>query len=120
MRILADENCDRLVVAVLRDAGHDVAYVAEWGGGQSDDDLFQRARAERRIIVTGDRDFGLLAERTVDRPPAIILMRLDPLTRMARAARVAEAVAQLGDGIGAELVVIEPAQIRRRPFQHSK
>ena len=117
MRILADENCDRLLVAALRDAGHDVISVAEWGGGDSDDDLFRRARAEHRIIVTDDRDFGLLAERAVDRPPAIVLIRLDPLARTARARRVAEAIGQLGDGISDELVVIEPAQIRRRRYQ---
>jgi len=39
MRILADENCDRLLVAALREAGHDVISVAEWGGGDSDDDF---------------------------------------------------------------------------------
>jgi len=30
---------------------------------------------------------------------------------------VAEAIGQLGDGISDELVVIEPAQIRRRRYQ---
>ena len=49
--------------------------------------LFRRARAERRIIVTDDRDFGLLAERAVDRPPAIVLIRLDPLANGTRKAR---------------------------------
>jgi hypothetical protein len=29
MRLLADENCDRLIVATLREAGHDVRYVIE-------------------------------------------------------------------------------------------
>jgi hypothetical protein len=29
-------------------------------------------------------------------------------------------VTQLGDGIADELVVIGPAQIRRRPYQHPK
>jgi len=117
MRILADENCDRLVIAALREAGHDVVSVVEWGGGDSDDDLFRYARADRRVILTDDRDFGLLAERVVDRPPAIILMRLDPLSRAVRARRLVEALMHLGDGIGDELVVIEPAQIRRRPYQ---
>jgi predicted nuclease of predicted toxin-antitoxin system len=101
----------------LRELGHDVSYVAEWGSGESDDDLFQRARAERRIIVTDDRDFGLLAERSIDRPPAIILIRLDPLARTVRARRMVEAMRQLSDEIRDELVVIEPAQIRRRPYR---
>jgi predicted nuclease of predicted toxin-antitoxin system len=117
MWILADENCDRILVAALRAAGHDVTWVAEWGGGDSDDELFRRARAEQRIIVTNDRDFGLLAEGVHDRPPAIVLMRLDPLARMTRARRMVDAMTHLGDDIGDELVVIEPTQIRRREYR---
>ena len=117
MRILADENCDRLIVTTLRDAGHDVLYVIDLGGGERDADVFRQALADRRAILTHDRDFGLLAERELAQPPAIILMRLDPLARAARARRVLEALRLLGDTIGDEIVVIEPAQIRRRPYQ---
>ncbi len=85
MRILADENCDRMLVSMLRDAGHDVTYVGESSGGESDASVLQRARAEQRVILTSDRDFGLLAERDRHEPPAVILLRLDPLSRTARA-----------------------------------
>ena len=78
MRILADENCDRLVVEKLRAAGHDVAYVVEFASGAGDGDLFRRASIENRIVLTDDLDFGRLAERETDHPPGIILMRLDP------------------------------------------
>jgi predicted nuclease of predicted toxin-antitoxin system len=116
MRILADENCDRLLVAMLRQTGYDVFYVAESASGESDADLMELARVQGRLILTDHRDFGLLAERALDRPPAVLLMRLDPLSRMARVTRVVEALHSLGDTLGDELIVVEPGQIRRRTY----
>jgi predicted nuclease of predicted toxin-antitoxin system len=115
MRLLADENCDRLIVSVLREAGHDVLYVIEADAGVRDVDVIRRAQTDHRIILTGDRDFGLLAEREAA-PPAIILMRLDPLDRAARARRLSEALQSIGPTIANEIVVIEPAQVRRRAY----
>jgi len=109
MRILADENCDRLLVAMLRDAGHDVVYVAEMASGASDAEVLRQARSESR--------FGLLAEREPDQPPTIVLLRLDQLSRAARIKRVVETLNSLGDTLRQELVVLEPAQIRRRPYR---
>jgi len=117
VRLLADENCDRLLVAALREAGHDVVYVAEIARGSSDADLMRQAQTEHRAILTDDRDFGLLAEREQENPPTILLLRLYPLDRMARVKRAAEAVSSLGRTPGPELVVIEPAQIRCRPYR---
>ncbi|MBX9828409.1 MAG: DUF5615 family PIN-like protein [Xanthobacteraceae bacterium] len=117
MRILADENCDRLLVAMLRDGGHDVVYVAEMASGASDAEVLRHAHVEGRVIVTSDRDFSLFAERESDAPPAIVLLRLDPLSRAARARRAMEMLNTLGDALHDELVVVEPAQIRRRPYR---
>jgi predicted nuclease of predicted toxin-antitoxin system len=97
MRLLADENCDRMMVAILRDAGHDVVYIAEWTRGESDTELMRLARLENRAILTDDRDFGLLAERELQPPPAIILLRLNPLGRTARAKRISEVLQTLAD-----------------------
>jgi predicted nuclease of predicted toxin-antitoxin system len=116
MRLLADENCDRLLVAMLRDAGHDVVYVAEIASGESDAELMIRARIEGRTILTDDRDFGLLVERGRDRPPAVILLRLDPLGRTARARRVVDVLRSLGDAPVSALMVIEPGQVRQRLY----
>jgi predicted nuclease of predicted toxin-antitoxin system len=111
-RILADENCDRLIVIALRDAGYLVDYVAETDSGESDDELFRLARENDQILLTNDLDFGHLAERALEHPPAIILMRLDRLGRAARCERVVEVVNRLGDEMVGQFVVIEPGQVR--------
>src|SRR5258707_5330955 len=95
MRILADENCDRLIVVALREAGHDVRYVAEGDAGESDNELVRLAIAQKRVLLTDDLDFGRLAELEERRPPAIILMRLGRLGPAAQAKRLGSTVESL-------------------------
>jgi len=63
MRILADENIDALIVAWLRQAGHDVKGVTEFAPGRDDEPLAELACAEARLLLTRDRDFGELVYR---------------------------------------------------------
>jgi predicted nuclease of predicted toxin-antitoxin system len=112
IRILANENCDRLIVIALREAGYDVNYVAETDSGESDEELSRLARENGQILLTDDLDFGLLAKRALEHPPAIILMGLDPLSRAARCERVLETLNRPGDEVVVQFVVIEPDQVR--------
>jgi predicted nuclease of predicted toxin-antitoxin system len=116
MRILADENCDRMVVVALRKAGHDVSYVVEGRRGEPDRDLFTAAREQNRILLTDDLDFGRIAELALQHPPAIILARLYPMDRAVYTRRIIEALTSLGDSVLGHLVVIEPSQVRMRSF----
>jgi predicted nuclease of predicted toxin-antitoxin system len=45
----------------LIEAGHDVVWVGDWSGDPGDDAIMAIALAERRILVTLDKDFGELA-----------------------------------------------------------
>jgi predicted nuclease of predicted toxin-antitoxin system len=51
------------VVQAARQAGHDLAWVAELSPGAQDDAVLARALAESRVLVTFDRDFGEMAFR---------------------------------------------------------
>ena len=88
MRILADENVARDVVAWLRTTGHDVLYAAEARAGAADVDWAARAEAEQRVILTSDKDFGELVFRDRLASSGVVLLRLDDLT-------VAEILARL-------------------------
>lgn len=57
MRFLLDVNASGSVAHWLLDHGHDVALVQELDPRMSDDQVLQRALAEKRIIVITDRDF---------------------------------------------------------------
>ena len=59
---------------MLRADGHDVAAVRDRCAGARDADVLALARAERRILLTEDKDFGELALRAAD-PPGTVLFR---------------------------------------------
>src|SRR3990172_101090 len=57
-RFLVDESLGAEVAEVLRDQGWNARYVTELGlEGHSDEDVFARAWADDRIILTHDTDF---------------------------------------------------------------
>jgi hypothetical protein len=61
LRFLADESCDVAVVSALRAAGYDVSAIVEVSPGAQDAAVLALARTESRVLVTEDKDFGLLA-----------------------------------------------------------
>ena len=66
MRLFADENLFEPIIDYLQDLGHDVLSIRAAGlCGMSDDDIYQRACRENRIIITMDKDFT----RTFRFPP---------------------------------------------------
>lgn len=117
MRILADENCDRLIVTMLRHAGHDVAFVTEDENGIEDTRVLLRARDEKRAILTDDLDFGHLFEREQSLAPTIFLIRIGAGNRQARATRVCEVVCAYDGPDTGQLLVIEASQLRRRSYK---
>jgi predicted nuclease of predicted toxin-antitoxin system len=118
MRIVADENCDRILVAELRSAGFDVVWVRDLAPGIGDVEIYGIAAADNRVLLTNDRGFGLMAERSGSRrPPAIILMRLDRLRPVARTAATLRTLAGLGESLLGCFTVIEPHQVRSRPLK---
>ncbi len=55
MRILANENFSADAVFVLRDHGHDVAWVRTDSPGIRDPEVLDRAQREERILITFDK-----------------------------------------------------------------
>src|SRR5205823_14341450 len=60
VRLVADESCDFTLVVGLRAAGHDVVAITETMSGADDEQVMALAAAERRLLLTEDKDFGQL------------------------------------------------------------
>lgn len=66
MRLLADENLYEPIITHMRSLGHNVLSIRDAGlSGISDDEVYNRACKENRVIITMDRDFA----RTFRFPP---------------------------------------------------
>ena len=79
MRFLADENFPRSALQSLRDAGLAVDWIGDDQSGAPDEQVLARCAAEKRTLLTFDKDFGEMAFRK--RLPAqcgVILFRITP------------------------------------------
>ena len=77
MRFLADMGLAREVVSWLCEQGHDAVHLREQGLHRlPDPDIFLKACAERRIILTFDLDFAEIAALSRRAEVSVIVFRL--------------------------------------------
>jgi predicted nuclease of predicted toxin-antitoxin system len=116
MRILANENLSRDLVAVLRAAGHDVAWVKEDACGIPDEEVLARAQREHRIVATFDKGFGRLAfRRGLPAECGVLLLRVFGPTPRATAEMIVHALCTRADWRGV-FATITASGIRVRPL----
>jgi predicted nuclease of predicted toxin-antitoxin system len=77
MRFLLDMPLSQRTAAWLRAQGHEVIHARDVGLSQSNDaDILNRARQDKRIVVTIDLDFPHLLSIMSLEDPGLILFRL--------------------------------------------
>ena len=80
MRFLADQDIYKITIDNLREWGHDLLTAEELGLQQaSDENLLKRAQAERRLLLTRDKDFGGLVFLNKELSTGVILLRMTPV-----------------------------------------
>lgn len=113
-RLLADENVPGAVVAALRHARHDVAWIHEDAPGSSDPDMLERAQREGRVVVTFDKDFGELAfRRGLAASVGVVLFRITLNSPEHAVQAAVAAFASRADWSG-QFAVVEDDRIRLR------
>ena len=113
-RFLADENFLGDAVTALREAGHDIVWIRTDAPGSTDREVLTRAVAERRILLTFDKDFGDLAYRC--RLPAtcgIVLFRIS-LPSPSIAVHLIKTILQSRNDWAGHFSVVEENRLRMR------
>lgn len=77
MRFLVDMGLDVRVGSWLREQGHDAVHLRDEGLQRlPNGDIFNKAIAERRVVLTVDLDFGEIAALTRGDRARVVLFRL--------------------------------------------
>jgi len=110
-----DENIGRRGLDLIRASGHDVMTVRDQDlQGVSDEKLFEVCAAERRALITLDRDFGQVLRFPPEKSAGIIVLEIGPratlqgiLGRLRDFLDVVETRAVAG-----ALWIVEPGRVR--------
>lgn len=120
MRLLADENVPRPLIAALVALGHDVVAVTDEMAGTDDRTVLATSTAHNRILLTEDRDFGDHAVRDGEPAVGIVLLELHRLAFRAYVERAIDAIEAEHNKIPGALLIIEPSRVRIRPLHGSE
>ena len=104
------------VVEQLRVLGHDAVHLRDQGLQRAaDPDVFAKAAAESRILLTFDLDFGEIVALSGAHGPSVILFRLQDTRTVQVSERLAHTLASAQAELEAGVIVaVEDRRIRIR------
>ena len=116
MRLLCDMGVSMKVVQWLRDRGHDCVHLRDEGLQRlPNGEIFARAIAEDRVVVTFDLDFGDIVATMGGRAASVLLFRLRNARGDHVIERISAALDMAADALeSGAIVVVQETHLRIR------
>jgi predicted nuclease of predicted toxin-antitoxin system len=116
MKLLLDQGLPRSAATLLSEAGIDTIHVAEVSLSAADDtDILQRAREDKRVVVTLDADFHALLALSAATSPSVIRIRIERLRAQALTNLLLTVLGEVAEDLEQGVVVtVELSRVRMR------
>jgi predicted nuclease of predicted toxin-antitoxin system len=120
MRFLADMGVARSIIEWLRKEGHDVIHLREEGLQRLPNGvIFEKACAERRVLLTFDLDFGEIVALSPRHSVSVVLFRLRNTRTSHVLERLEATLRQSSEALDkGAVVVVEESRHRVRRLPH--
>jgi predicted nuclease of predicted toxin-antitoxin system len=117
-----DMNLSLDWVDCLGQAGHDALHWSTVGQPDAtDDQIIDWARAEDRIVLTNDLDFGTLLAMSGASRPSVVQLRTDTTLSARIGPRVVQAIARAeADLLSGAILTIEAERLRLRALDFAR
>jgi predicted nuclease of predicted toxin-antitoxin system len=121
VKFLIDNNLSPLLADALKAAGHDAVHLRDLRmQAATDHVVLERAKADERILVSADTDFGgLLARSGASTPSVILIRRLAGRRAAEQAALILANLDQVAEDLTAGAIVVlheDSLRVRRLPM----
>lgn len=81
MKLLIDHDVYKITIDFLKQHGHDVVIAKELGlHTASDEELLEKAKTTDRLLITRDKDFGMLVFLKKEICSGVICLKVTPTT----------------------------------------
>ncbi len=115
LRFLMDENLGFKVFQEVKATGYDVKSVLDVKRGATDEEVIQLAKDEGRIIITLDKDFGLLALKYS--LPGLIVLRLQNQTVELRTKVIKRLLWKHSGQLPGKIIIVSETSFRMRAIK---
>ena len=114
MKLVADECVPVIVIAMLREAGHEIVAIRDLAPGAPDEAVLRVAVDLDDSLLTEDLDFGEMVFRQSMTSAGVIMLRLLGLANAQRAAILVHVLREHFAAIPGAIVVVTPGAVRIR------
>ena len=117
LKFVADVNVEKAIVDLLREKGFDIKWVTEFNPDMNDPALLRMATAQKRILLTNDKDFGEMVFLQKKLSHGTILLRIKGQESKLKVRLVGRLIEKHGDKLAGHFVVVTKDKFRFIPLE---